>query len=120
VVHAYGNHVLSFSIEIRGHIVHERNVSVGTLSKKMTVEIHAAAVIYAFEIDIGLRRIYSLAIKALAISCDTSREVTGTAGKIRRERTLYRPIMRKGKLLPLAVVKFRLGSILVIAMLESP
>jgi hypothetical protein len=82
MVGTYSYHILT-RLKIRGEVIHERCVSVGTVSKMMTVDVDITTVVDPFEIEIGFPAgIRGCVIEMLAIPAYTSGKIARSTGKV--------------------------------------
>ena len=80
VINFYSHNVLARPAYIRSDIVQKRNIPVWPFTNKLTVDIHLAAVINAFEIQIHiLLRCYARQIEFFAVPSDSPGQISGTA-----------------------------------------
>ena len=118
VIDPHGEHVVAL-IKIRCHVVKERDVSVGALPEQVPVEVDAAPVVDAFEIDVvACRGVVDREV--LAVPSDASGEVSRAAGQRRRQGLFDRPVVGQSYACPAAVVVCRMQGRGVVSEPEQP
>ena len=103
MVHSHCQDILSV-LEVRGQVIHERHVSVWTFAEKLSVKVHFAAVIDAFEIDV-VSRCVVVHREMLAVPTDAGGKISRAACECRGETPFYGPVVRKVECAPIFVIE---------------
>ena len=89
MIHPHSNDIVLF-LEIRCHLIQEGDISVGTFSQQVSVDIHFTPVIYPFKVDArNLLAPVNFHVEMFPIPSDASREITRATGIVLRELPLH-------------------------------
>ena len=99
VVDTHGQNVVAVFVQIGCHVIEERDVAVGTLTKQMAVQIDFRAIVDALEVDeegfilhlstFILHPSSFIQHEVFAIPADAAGQITGAGSQLWRHDTLY-------------------------------
>ena len=79
MVYTYAQYIVTF-FQIRGHIVKERDITIGAFTKQVAVQINFTTVVYSFEVNVMACGIVG-DVEMLAIPAYSTRQVARTTGQ---------------------------------------
>ena len=103
VVHPYGKHIVAF-LQVGRQVVEERDVAVRAFAQQVAVEVHLAAVVDAFEVDV-VAGCLVCHTEVLPVPGDAAGQVAGAACQVGGEVSLDRPVVWQGELPPVLVIE---------------